>query len=80
MHSCPTCDQACYCCGDIDDCEVSTEIDCIHCSEEAESDDATGEAALSALLDDANKSNVKIIIKKLPKQKLALFKKSGLYD
>ena len=42
--------------------------------------DATGEAALSALLDDAIKSNVKIIIKKLPKQKLALFKKSGLYD
>ena len=42
--------------------------------------DATGEAALSALLDDATKSNVKIIIKKLPKQKLALFKKSGLYD
>ena len=42
--------------------------------------DATGEAALSALLDDAIKSNVKVIIKKLPKQKLALFKKSGLYD
>ena len=42
--------------------------------------DATGEAALFALLDGANKKNVKIIIKRLPKQKLAMFKKSGLYD
>lgn len=42
--------------------------------------DATGEAALSALLDAASKKNVRIIVKKLPKQKLSLFKKSGLYD
>ena len=25
MHSCPDCGQACYCHGDIDDCEVETE-------------------------------------------------------
>ena len=25
MHSCPRCGQACYCHGDIDDCEVETE-------------------------------------------------------
>jgi hypothetical protein len=25
MHSCPECGQACYCHGDIDDCEVETE-------------------------------------------------------
>ncbi|MDW0116889.1 SulP family inorganic anion transporter [Sporosarcina thermotolerans] len=42
--------------------------------------DATGEAALFTLLGEAKKKNVKIIIKKLPKQKLAMFKKSGLYD
>lgn len=24
MHSCPDCGQACYCHGDIDDCEVET--------------------------------------------------------
>ncbi|MDN4607988.1 SulP family inorganic anion transporter [Sporosarcina highlanderae] len=42
--------------------------------------DATGEAALFTLLDDADKKNVKIIVKKLPKQKLAMFKKSGLHD
>ncbi|MGN7387191.1 SulP family inorganic anion transporter [Sporosarcina sp. SAFN-015] len=42
--------------------------------------DATGEAALSALLDSASKKNVRIIVKKLPKQKLSLFKKSGLYN
>ena len=42
--------------------------------------DATGEAALYALLDDADKAGVQIIIKRLPKEKLSLFKKSGLYD
>jgi hypothetical protein len=25
MHTCPECGQACYCHGDIDDCEVETE-------------------------------------------------------
>lgn len=25
MHTCPDCGQACYCHGDIDDCEVETE-------------------------------------------------------
>ena len=42
--------------------------------------DATGGAALSAFIDDARKAEIKLIIKKLPKEKLALFKKSGLYD
>ena len=42
--------------------------------------DATGEAALFALLDHAEKAGVQMIIKRLPKEKLALFKKSGLYD
>ncbi|NYF23859.1 SulP family inorganic anion transporter [Sporosarcina sp. JAI121] len=42
--------------------------------------DATGEAALYALLDDADKAGVQIIIKRLPKEKLSLFKKSGLYE
>lgn len=42
--------------------------------------DATGEAALYALLDDADKAGIQIIIKHLPKEKLSLFKKSGLYD
>lgn len=42
--------------------------------------DATGEAVLSALIDDAQKANITIIIKRLPKEKMILFKKSGLYD
>ncbi|MER2088913.1 MAG: SulP family inorganic anion transporter [Sporosarcina sp.] len=42
--------------------------------------DATGEAALYALLDDADKAGVQIIIKRLPKEKLSLFKKCGLYE
>ena len=42
--------------------------------------DATGEAILFALLDDAEKQGIQIIIKRLPKDKLALFKKCGLYD
>lgn len=25
MHNCPVCGQACYCHGDIDDCQVETE-------------------------------------------------------
>lgn len=25
MHSCPVCGEACYCHGDVDDCEVETE-------------------------------------------------------
>ena len=42
--------------------------------------DATGEAGLFALLDEAEKKGKRIIVKRLPKEKLTLFKKSGLYD
>ena len=42
--------------------------------------DATGEGALSDLIDDARKANINIIIKKLQKNKVLLLKKSGLYD
>ena len=42
--------------------------------------DATGESVLSTLIDDARKKNITIIIKRLPKNKIALFKKSGLYE
>lgn len=41
--------------------------------------DATGESALSSLIDDAHEKDVKIIIKKLSKDKVALFKNTGLY-
>ena len=31
MHSCPECGQACYCGGDIDDCEMEgNEAGCVH--------------------------------------------------
>ena len=31
MHSCPDCGQACYCNGEIDDCEIESGADnCIH--------------------------------------------------
>ena len=32
MHRCPECGQACYCNGDVDDCEIEgdAEVDCIH--------------------------------------------------
>lgn len=42
--------------------------------------DATGEAVLFALLDDAEKKGIQIIIKLLPKDKTSLFNKSGLTD
>lgn len=42
--------------------------------------DATGEAVLSDLIEDAKKADIRIIIKRLPKDKKILFKKSGLYD
>lgn len=42
--------------------------------------DATGEAALSGLIDDAKRAGIQIIIKRLPQDKIALFKKSGLYE
>lgn len=42
--------------------------------------DATGEAALSSLLDEITKQKRLLIIKKLPKEKISMFKKSGLYD
>ncbi|MFS0575591.1 SulP family inorganic anion transporter [Sporosarcina sp. 179-K 3D1 HS] len=42
--------------------------------------DATGEAALSVLLDDAKKAGIRIIIKRLPKEKIPIFKNSGLYE
>lgn len=34
MHSCPVCDQSCYCSGDIDDVDVGDQDaleNCIHC-------------------------------------------------
>ncbi len=37
MHSCPICDQACYCGGDIDDIDAGDEEaldNCMHCDEE----------------------------------------------
>ncbi|CAM3264518.1 SulP family inorganic anion transporter [Filibacter tadaridae] len=42
--------------------------------------DATGEAILYTLLEDAEKAGIQVIIKRLPKDKLSLFKKSGLYE
>ncbi|WP_317970896.1 STAS domain-containing protein [Sporosarcina oncorhynchi] len=42
--------------------------------------DATGEAALSAFLDGASAKEMKVVVKKLPKEKIALFKRNGLYD
>ncbi|AXH98369.1 STAS domain-containing protein [Sporosarcina sp. PTS2304] len=42
--------------------------------------DATGEAALSALLDEAHRSNKRLIFKKVPAEKVNLFKRSGLYE
>lgn len=34
-HSCPDCDEACYCGGDIDDIffdDIDAELNCTHCS------------------------------------------------
>lgn len=42
--------------------------------------DATGEAALSAFLDGASAKEMKVVVKKLPKEKIALFKRNGLYE
>jgi sulfate permease, SulP family len=42
--------------------------------------DATGEAALSKFIDEARNKDIQIIIKKLPKEKLSMFKNGGLYD
>ncbi len=42
--------------------------------------DATGEAAFSIFLDDAKNADIKIIIKNLPKEKIAIFHKSGLHE
>ena len=40
MHSCPDCGQACYCHGDIDDCEVETpaysSLHCVCCEDRPE--------------------------------------------
>ena len=30
MHTCPSCGQACYCCGDIEDHDTGDEFDCDH--------------------------------------------------
>lgn len=41
MHSCPTCGQACYCNGDIEDHDTGEEFedDCVHkCDEETDDD------------------------------------------
>lgn len=42
--------------------------------------DATGESVLTDLIDKAHEKNINIIIKKLPKEKIPLFKNTGLYD
>lgn len=37
MHSCPVCDQACYCSGDIDDVDVGDQDaleNCVHCPDD----------------------------------------------
>ncbi len=42
MHSCPECDQACFCGGDIDDfdtCDEQAEENCTHCAEGNYDDD-----------------------------------------
>lgn len=42
MHSCPDCDQACYCGGDIDDIDTGDEEameNCTHCAEGDTGDD-----------------------------------------
>ncbi len=37
MHFCPDCGQACFCHGDIDDCEVETpEYSAAHCTHECD--------------------------------------------
>jgi hypothetical protein len=41
-HSCPTCDAACYCGGDIDDCllsDTAAENLCSHCPADGIDDD-----------------------------------------
>lgn len=42
--------------------------------------DATGEAALAHLIDQAKKLEIRVVIKNLPVEHRALLKKSGLYD
>ena len=47
MHSCPECGQACYCHGDIDDCEVETEeYSSEHCTHPGSADCVQDEEAL----------------------------------
>jgi len=42
MHSCPNCGQACYCHGDIDDCELESEADLCECPCEDDHEDGMG--------------------------------------
>lgn len=42
--------------------------------------DATGEGALSGLLDQAKRQNTRVVFKRLDREKRAMFRKSGLYD
>lgn len=42
--------------------------------------DATGEAALSSLLDEARQLDKRLVFKRVPQEKVRLFKRSGLYD
>ncbi len=43
MHSCPVCDQACYCSGSIDDCEiVEDDLICLHCIDDDDEEDYDG--------------------------------------
>lgn len=42
MHTCPSCGQACYCCGDIEDHETGQDENCEHwleCEDEMNEDD-----------------------------------------
>ncbi len=43
MHSCPVCDQACYCGGDIDDIDAGDDEayeNCTHCDLEEKDDES----------------------------------------
>lgn len=46
MHTCPSCGQACYCCGDIEDHDTGDEFDCDHWLE-CEDDDLIDDEAIA---------------------------------
>ena len=44
-HSCPVCDEACYCGGDIDDifdCDLDAQDNCTHCLDSESEDEDDG--------------------------------------